>query len=593
MKNRCLKTFLTIILSIFSLYSLGYAASLENPVIVRGNYDSIKSYITQFTETKMKENQITGLSLALVDDQKIIWTLNLGYANLENKTPVTSDTLFRIGSISKLFTATAIMQLVEQGKIDLDKPLPTYIPEFSMKTKFPDARPITIRSIMTHSSGLPCDYLPSFSASYPYFTNLVKDLKNEYVAYPPGYITAYSNLAVALLGVVVERVSGQKFNDYITEHILKPMEMNNSSFELRDDMKPLISKGYRNNKLAKDLPFGVLPEGSMYSNANEMSHYIQMILENGSYQQRRILKEATLEEMFTPQTNIPLDLDSQGTFGLNWWFAQNPWGKVVMHDGGTLLFFSWLKIAREPKLGVIILTNSANGHLPANQISYELIRKASEVKMGPPADTNGSKAVITPKINFKPIEGNYATGAGLIKITKQGKNRYAEIQNYSNIKFELIQQSDQWFTFKPLNLDSLQTKAKELEGLRFCAAEINEIKVILVINNQGSKSVIGEEIHLKPLPAIWRTRCGKYQAIGYNDLPLLPEIELQDYQGIISASFNDEDKKTHRTLILTPLSDNELLIRGLGRGMHETIRVIKANGEERLSYEGLEFVKEK
>jgi CubicO group peptidase (beta-lactamase class C family) len=596
MNKRWLKIFLKIILLISLFCYFGSAASPQKPGAIKGNYNSIKSYITQFAATKMKENKITGLSLAFVDDQRIIWTLSLGYADTANKVPVTSNTLFRIGSISKLFTATAIMQLVEQGKIDLDKPLQTYIPEFSMKTRFPNSSPITIRSIMTHSSGLPCDYLPAYSHSYPYFTELLKDIKNEYVAYPPNYITAYSNLAVALLGVAVERVSGQKFNDYITGHIFKPMEMNNSSFELRDDMKPLLSKGYRNNKPAEDMNPGVLPYGSIYSNANEMSHFIQMALANGTYKEQQILKEATLEEMFTPQTNIPLDLDTQRTFGLNWVLYQNPyWGKVVWHNGGTYLFFSCLYILREPKLGVIILTNSANGLIPASQISNELVNKALEVKIGPPADYYGKKATLSiPEINLEPAEGSYATMLGMTKITKQGKNLFAKIQKYPQIKFELIPQPDQWFTLKPLLFGLFRIKVKDLENLRFCAAEVNGNKVVLM-SNHGLRSVAGEKIdpNMNPLPAIWLKRCGKYLAADNNDFPLFREIEMKVYQGAIMASFINNDKNITQSFVLSPLSDNELLIRGLGRNMHETVQIIKVNGEERLSYEGLEFVKKK
>lgn len=594
MNNRWLMDFLKIVLSIPLLCSLGYSASPQNTPFEKENYESVKSYITQYAETKMKENQLTGLSLALVDDEKIIWTLSLGYADLENKKPVTSDTLFRIGSISKLFTATAIMQLVEQGKIDLDKPLQTYIPEFSMKTRFPDAGPVTIRSIMTHSSGLPCDYLPVSSPSYPYFTQLVKDIQNEYVAYPPGYITAYSNLAVALLGVVIERVSGQKFNDYITEHIFKPLEMNHSSFELRADMEPLLSKGYRNNEPAEDMFLGVFPSGSMVSDVNEMSHFMQMVLDKGSYKGQQIVKERTLEEMFTPQTNIPLDLDARGTIGLNWGLDQNPsWGKIVAHAGGTYLFFSWMKVLPEKKLGVIILTNSANGFGPAYEISNELINAALKVKIGTMVDDYPKPSVHKQNAEMKliPPEGHYATGLGLVTIKKQGENLYAEIQAYPRIKFLIEPQLDQTYTLKPLLFGLFPKKIKDLEKLRFFVADVAGTRVA-VLNHNGIRSIGGVAIEVKALPVKWKKRCGEYRLSPNTGFTQIQAIKLQYFKGTLALSYK-VNGKMNLPVVTIPFSDSGLLIPGLGRNWNTTIQFMKVGNEERLIFEGLEFVKEK
>lgn len=124
-----------------------------------GNYEYTKDYIRWFTQQQMKKHNVTGLSLALIDDQRVVWAEGFGYADRANNIPATPETLYRAGSITKLFTATAIMQLVERGLIDLDQPVKTYLPEFSFKTRFPDTPPITIRHILTHHSGLPRDIL--------------------------------------------------------------------------------------------------------------------------------------------------------------------------------------------------------------------------------------------------------------------------------------------------------------------------------------------------------------------------------------------------------------------------------------------------
>ena len=122
-----------------------------------GDYEYTKQYMSWLIKKEMKRNNITGLSIALVDGQKVVWSAGFGYADKVNNIPATSQTVYGAGSISKLFTATATMQLAEQGKIDIDKPLQTCLPRFSIKTRFPDAGPITPRNIMTHHSGLPSD----------------------------------------------------------------------------------------------------------------------------------------------------------------------------------------------------------------------------------------------------------------------------------------------------------------------------------------------------------------------------------------------------------------------------------------------------
>src|SRR5512136_1519669 len=155
----------------------------------RGDYGYTKEYISWLIKKEMNKNNITGLSIALVDDQKVVWAEGFGFADETNKAPATPETIYRAGSISKLFTATAAMQLVEQGRLDIDKPLQAYLPEFSVKSRFPDAGPITPRNIMTHHSGLPSDLLKGMWTKHPEpFENVVNLIRDEYTAYPPNYV---------------------------------------------------------------------------------------------------------------------------------------------------------------------------------------------------------------------------------------------------------------------------------------------------------------------------------------------------------------------------------------------------------------------
>jgi CubicO group peptidase (beta-lactamase class C family) len=156
--------------------------------------------------------------------------------------------MYRIGSISKLFTAMATMKLVEDGLLDIDRALKNYLPQFSIRNRFSDSGPITPRTIMTHHSGLPSRLAKGMWSSDPP-ASLLDRLKDEYAAYPTNYVFAYSNIGFALLGLMVEQVSQANFCDYVDQAILGPIGMQQSSFKKTAEVEALLSRGYRNGEL--------------------------------------------------------------------------------------------------------------------------------------------------------------------------------------------------------------------------------------------------------------------------------------------------------------------------------------------------------
>jgi len=170
-------------------------------------YANTIAQMTTYIENSMAQSNVTGLSIALVDGQNVVWSRGFGYADKEANVPAAADTIYEIGSLSKTFAATAIMRLVEEGRMDIDQPLTTYLPGFSINQRFPQSGPITIRAILTHHSGIPGDlFNGAFTEGQPfdYDTWLLDILKNEYTAAPVGSVLAYSNSAIALLRPVIE-----------------------------------------------------------------------------------------------------------------------------------------------------------------------------------------------------------------------------------------------------------------------------------------------------------------------------------------------------------------------------------------------------
>ena len=195
----------------------GCAAAPQRPAsIPRGDYAATQAYIARLIEHGMAQNNVTGLSIALVDDQRVVWSQGFGYADLESKTPATANTLYRVASISKLFTDVAAMQLAERGLLNIDQPVHKVLPHFAPLSGPPLSSPsqaaITPRQLMTHHSGLPRDKFQGFQAATPApFSELVAYLNQTPVAYPSGQSFYYSNIGLSLLGHMVQNASGTPF----------------------------------------------------------------------------------------------------------------------------------------------------------------------------------------------------------------------------------------------------------------------------------------------------------------------------------------------------------------------------------------------
>src|SRR5207248_4994644 len=205
----------------------------------------LEAFFDGLIPLQIQRDDIAGVVVCVVRDGQVLFAKGYGYKDAEHKIPVTPDTLFRHGSISKLFTWTAVMQLAEQRKLDLDRDVNTYL-----DYKIPDAfgQPITLRNLMTHTPGFEETVKDLIQPDARRLTPLAAYMKNHIPAriFPPGTIPAYSNYGAGLAGYIVERVSGVPFDQYVKQAIFDPLKMPHSSFQqpLPDDLKQFMSQGY-------------------------------------------------------------------------------------------------------------------------------------------------------------------------------------------------------------------------------------------------------------------------------------------------------------------------------------------------------------
>jgi CubicO group peptidase (beta-lactamase class C family) len=320
----------------------------------------LDSFLDGFMPQQIEKSDVAGAVVAVVKDGKIIFEKGYGYSDAEKKTPVSpQDTLFRPGSISKLFTWTAVMQKVEQGKLDLDRDVNDYL-DFKIPQTF--GKPTTLRNIMTHRSGLEETIKDLFVASEKDLTPMVQYLPSHLPAqiFPPGTIPAYSNYATTLAAYMVQRVSGEPFDDYVDNHFFKPLNMTRATFRqpLPESLKPFISNGYDLGS-GKAKPFEyveVAPAGSLSASAESMSHWMIMHLQNGRYGDVQILKPETAVQMHARQEGWPAGMNAMALG----FYEQNMNGhRVIAHGGDTEAFHSDLLLILDANTGLFVSYNSA------------------------------------------------------------------------------------------------------------------------------------------------------------------------------------------------------------------------------------------
>ena len=555
------------------------------------DYSFTKEYITWLIKKEMKQQDVTGLSIALVDDQRVVWAEGFGFADKTNQAEATPETIYRAGSISKLFTATAVMQLVEQGKLDIDKPLQTYLPEFSVRSRFPNSGPITPRTIMTHHSGLPSDYLKGMWTNKPEpFENIVETIKDDYVASPPNFVFSYSNLGVTLLGHALKRVAGKDYASYMDASLLSPLGMTHSSFSQGPNDSPIAAKAYRKGKEALEIPLSDLPAGGLNTTALDLSRFIQMVFAGSRTGEHQIIKPETLVEMLRPQNaDVPLDLDIR--IGLGWFLSgtdiQNV-GQIASHGGATLYHRSQLLVLPKHKLGVVVLANSAEAGSVVHKVALEALKLALEsktsIKQPDVKKKEPPNGITLTREELQAYEGYYDTFAGVMNANSDSD--YLEIKAM-NKTLRLIPHADGLFYFKYRILGLIPVSLGEWDNVGISHAIIAG-RDILAAHGNGREWRIGERIQPVPIPEKWLQRIGEYEIVNRgDDVVFIDKVHLRQENSFLlidySVPFFSNDTAT---IAIAPVSDEEAVIYGLGRNKGETIRIVKNGGDELLQYSG-------
>lgn len=365
----------------------------------------VEAFFDGILPLQMERGDIAGASVLVMRDGEVLLEKGYGYADVKTKKPVDPNaTIFRLASISKLFTWVSVMQLEEQGKLDLDTDVNRYL-DFEIHPAF--HRPVTLRNLMTHTGGfeeVDNDIILTDARRAPSLRDdLIRNQPRR--LFPPGEVPAYSNYGVGLASYIVQRVSGEPFEQYVQKHIFAPLGMMHSTFYQPPpkDLEKLSSEGYKGDTTKPAVGFEIfnpVGAGGLSSTSLDMGRFGQALLHGGALDNKRILKAQTLARMWTPQfqANKALPPICMGFY--EDWRNKLRW---IGHEGDLIAFHSLFFVEPTQKLVLFVSYNSANG---GNQPRPEIIDFFSDRYF--PAETKPEFLKTWPG-ELRDIEGTYQT----------------------------------------------------------------------------------------------------------------------------------------------------------------------------------------
>ena len=394
--------------------------SVGSPAEPRTDYGPAIEELRGLIPREIARLDVPALSIALVDGQRIVWEAGFGMQDPARGIPATESTVYRPASISKLLTAAAVMQLHEKGVLDVDAPITDYLPALVFKDPFDSKEPITLRRLLAHRAGILRESPVGnyFDDTDPGVEATVKSIIGTDLVHPVGAVTKYSNLGATVAGYIIEKVTNTPFPRYMTREFFEPLKMHSSSF-LREGarIERHLARGFMFGFDGRRFPapylnLGTLPAGNMYSTVGDLARFMMMVLAGGAADGGRLLREDTVERMFTiqfPAKGVSAD------FGLGFFVGRRGARRAVSHAGAVYGFASLLTCLPEEKLGVIVM-NTADC---AGGINRKITDRAFELllhcKYGEPLST--PPAVI-------PLDGiDLAAYAGAYR----GNNRTARV----------------------------------------------------------------------------------------------------------------------------------------------------------------------
>lgn len=349
-------------------------------------YEEVVARLERLIRHELDDKGLPALSIALVDDQQIVWAAGFGWADRQQQVPASAATVYRVGSVSKLFTDVAVMQLVERDELDLDAAVTDYLPDFQPRNPF--AAPITLRQLMSHRAGLVRESPVGnyFDPTEPSLAETVESLNRTQLVYAPGARTKYSNAGIAVAGRVLERRVGRPFSDCIQQTVLAPLETESTSFEptpaIRERLADAVMWTYDGRTFAAPkFGLGTSPAGNLYSSVTDLSRFLVALFNDGRAPGGPLLRPETLKQMWTAP---PAAAGEPRKFGIGFALGQLDGALRVGHGGAIYGFATELAALPEQKLGAVVIANKDLANAVVRRLADDALRLLLAKQAGKP-----------------------------------------------------------------------------------------------------------------------------------------------------------------------------------------------------------------
>lgn len=587
--------YVLVLAAVVALAALaGCATAPKAPArVAPGDLDAVTRHLEELIAHEMRAAKLAGLGIAIVDGQQVVWARGFGSADREGGLAATPATVYRMGSISKLFTAAAALQLAQKGRLALDAPIQQALPGFAIRSRYPKVA-ITPRLLMTHHAGLPRDVLRGMWAREPGdFRAMVAGLAQEDLAYPPAMMVAYSNLGPTVLGAAIEQVAAQPFADYVRQHLFEPLGMQDASFATG---APAATRAYdADGKRVYEPALRDVPAGGLNASVLDLARFMMMVFGHGRAEGHTVLEPAMIAEMLRPQ-NAGVALDRDMRIGLGWMLTSfgadtlRGAGAVAHHGGATIHYRSQMYVLPEHNLGVIVASNSGGGGRAVDRIAKRALALALDAKRG--IREQAAPADFTPAARppnddeLQAWVGDYATVAGHVRVVRNGKRLLARVEGR---ELQLVPGENGSLGLRYALFGLIPISLGELEGIAIERQNIDGREAI-VARVGGQALLVGSRI-VSPGGARMRHLVGEYEAVVTPSEPVFfdpVQVSLNGDLLLARTRLRIGDEPS-LTLPLKPLSDDALQVLGTLADAGEVIRLSRVDGETRLRYAGYEF----
>lgn len=476
------------------------------------HYNELRKKSDEYFQNRLKSDDIVGITAAVIMDGKVVWTNAFGYSDRDLKVPMSTETVINIGSVTKTFTALATMQLNEKGKLQIDKPLNRYLPNFHPLTRAGyHVNDVTVRSLITHTSGIQSDIWKNSDLESAKYTDVLGYINNTHLLYPAETVALYSNAGYNILGHVVKTVSKEDYADYVRRHIFSPLKMTRSGFAM--DALKNRTKIYAYGQQFKEYELRDIASGGIYSNMTDLTKYAIGILASYHGKSKALISQTTAQRMFT-LSNAKVAIESNKK-GLGWFMFRNDSTFAVYHAGSAGFAQAKLLLFPEKNAAVIVLTNTAEGGSAAEEFCFNMLPQfgLSVSDLFPEPQTTLSSVQIKTQLSksiLQSHEGSYATSAPYSTI----------VVDKNNLK---LTSGDNVLILKPLNEDEYlpyrikgaDTVLKDVHQ-RYFFKNVKNLHY-LVFRNKNREYPVG--YRLKSFDSsLWKKRVGLYEQYGYQML---------------------------------------------------------------------------